>query len=347
MGRMGRVLLVLLLAVGMPAPASAATDRGPEPAADPAPADPIREDGILGLTALQLPRMGRVCLGESIAMAFSASNVSPGLEVPIPVVEAAVNVEDTQGRSRMLVTNGAGQARFSWPTEREGQIRFTVTADKTYYVAAKPLTFSVQVEPCQWVLAVDYREEFAIIGEVDFVVGAEVRWRGKVAITSTNADSGDSEVAIRGGTGTYQFYSSDKFQAPIHFSLDPAVSGTWGLQGDGRISAGLMSLDVGTTAESYPEMVFFKLTDYGPNNIQVKYKPPAPYLNGKGFFLEANKLSHLTFPTSGGAVTLGSGLATYFWTDERTAYSLSIMLYPLKDMGASADGRLALAGTVR
>jgi hypothetical protein len=348
-GRMGRLLLATVLAVGIAAqgPAVSAKVANPGPAQDPTPADPVREDGMLGLAALQLPRMGKICSGAAIPMLFGVSNVSPGLEIPLPVVEAGVSVADDQGKTRELLSNGAGLARFNWNTDRPGQIRFTVTARKTFYVDAKPLTFTVQVEPCQWAMSINYREEFAIISEVDMVVGAEVSWRGSVGITSTNGDSGTSEVEIRGGSGTYQFYASDKIKAPVHVSIDPPVSGVWDLRGDGSLVNGVLSLDVGTTEEPYPEMVFLKVTDSGPNNIQVKYKPPAPYLNGKGFFIEANKLSHMTFPTTGGAIELSSGLATYFWTDERTAYSLTILLYPLKDMGASLDGRLAFVGTVR
>lgn len=155
------------------------------------------------MSALQLPRAGNVCIGAAISMTFGVSNVSPGLEVPLPVAEAMVNVTDDQGKVRETLTNGAGLARFNWSTERAGQVRFTVTSRKTFYQDAKPLTFSVQVEACDWAMVINYREEFAIISEVALVVGADVQWHGKVSITSTNGDSGVSEVEIRGGSGTY------------------------------------------------------------------------------------------------------------------------------------------------
>jgi hypothetical protein len=344
-GLIWRLLLAFVLAVGVPAPAvqAASSGSGSREAQDPA--EPVREDGILGLTALRLPRSGKVCTGASMELLFQVSNVSPGLEVPLPVIEAMVNVTDDRGLIRETQTNGAGLVSFTWPAEREGSVRFTVTARKTFYLDAKPLTFSVQVDPCEWVLAVDYREEFAIVSEWDFVIGANVRWRGKIAITSTNGDSGDSEVEIRGGSGTYEFYCSDKIEAPLHWSIDPPVSGTWGLKGDGRLSAGVLTLDVGTTQESYPEMVLLKLTDT-TGHYQINYKPPAPYLNGKGFFIEANKLGHLVFPASGGSVTLSSGLSTYFWTDARTAYTLSIMLYPLKQMTGTTGAPVAFTAAI-
>jgi len=202
-GPLWRLLLVLVLAVGAPAPAALAAPDGrvPGPATDPAPAAPIREDGILGLSALRLPRMARVCTGASMEMPLQVSNVSPGLEVPLPVVEAMVNVTDDQGKVRETLTNGAGLARFTWSTERARQIRFTVTARKTFYQDAKPLTFSVQVDACDWAMVINHREEFAIISEVVLVVGASVSWKGSIGITSTNGDSGVSEVEIRGGSG--------------------------------------------------------------------------------------------------------------------------------------------------
>ncbi len=344
MGQLGRFLLVLALAFSAPA----AAVRGPEPNAAPTAAPTsYREDGILGLTMARYPHSGQVCQFGQVTLGFIVNNVSPGVEVPIPVVEAMITVQDDKGATQRLITRGNGYAEVSWPAETAGQLRFTVDAQKQYYTAARPLTFQVQVVPCKWVLKVNYHEEFAIIAEVQLVVGAYVDWSGYVSAGPPNADSGTSTLTVT-GSGSYRFYASDKIQAPIHISVDPPVSGDWGLNGDGSADSQTVKLNIGAVLPGqYPKMVTLKVTDYGPSNIQVNYKPPAPYIGGNGAFLEANKLNNLTFPADGGNISLSSGMSTFFWTDTRTAYSLDIMLYKVRDLPASTSGSLALADPLR
>jgi hypothetical protein len=350
LGRPPRALLVLALAALLAAPVTPASAVVRTPAAqlqapDAGPNDPIREDGILGLAVLQSPRSGKVCAGASFPIGLRISNVSPGVEVPIPVAEAQVSVEDDQGLVREELTNGAGFIRFNWPANKDGQLRLTVTAKKQFYQPAAPVKLTVQVEPCQFGLRVSFHEEYSIVSEWVFVVGDRVDWRGTLRAKPGQGEDAASDIELAGGSGSYEFYCSDKIQAPLHWSIDPPVSGTWDMRVTGTLSQGTLRLEIGAAGETHPPVALFKLTDT-TGQYQINYKPPAPMSNGNGLFLELNHLNQVSFPASGGVVNLDSGMSNFLYTDTRTIYSLSIMLFPLKDLGASVPGKTAFAGAL-
>jgi len=335
MGHIGRALVAIALSASVSMAGGGGSVPNPDAGVD-------RQDGILAVMPLHLPSRGQACLGSDIPMTFAVKNVAPGVEVPMPVVGATVTVRDDRGKVRALETNGAGIARFTWPADTEGQISFTVDAAKQFYKPAGTFSFRVQVAACQWALAVDFHEEYAIVSQVSLVVGADVRWRGMLTSTPGQGEDAVSDITLAGGTGTYQFYASDKIGAPFHFTLDPAISGPWDLHGKGQSDGRTVSLDLQTVAETYPEIVTLKVTDSSNRDIQVNFKPPVPLSGGNGLFIELNRLSQLTFPASGGVVSISSGMSCYFYTPNRTAYSLTIRLYPVKQQsGGLGRGTLA------
>lgn len=306
----------------------------------------VREDGILGIFPGSLPRGGQVCNGSSVPLTFFVKNISPGVEVPLPVVEAGVTVKDNQGITKAIVTNGAGVARFTWPTTHEGTLSFSVDATKTYYQPAQTFKFQVNVINCQWGMSIFFHEEYAIIKEVSLVVGATTTWHGSLKSEAGQGENPTGIISLLGGSGSWEFYAADQIQAPFHFSLDPPVSGDYNLNVSGTSDGRTVKLQLGTIPVSYPQMVAFKVTDYGPYDIQVNYAPPWPTSQGNGLFLELNKLSTLTFPASGGSISLDSGMSCYFLTPDRTKYSLTILFFPLKDSQASVPNQASalLAG---
>lgn len=332
--------IVALLAVGT-APA-AATAPAPDAGPGSGPDAPQVWHGSLGLAPIRMPHQGEVCLNEDLQLWFSVT--ASDYEFPKPVAEAMVEVSDNHGIAKSIETSAAGQAGITWRVSEAGPLTLTVKASKQDWTAPPPLTFRYDANPCEWLLHVQYHEEHAIIAEVDMVVGATVDWYGRLRTSGQDGDTGESKIELLGGDGTYTFYASDKIKAPVHVSLDPAVSGTWNLRGDGKLANGLVRLNVGETEEQYPEMVFIKLTDT-TGQIQVKYKPPAPYINGKGYFIATNHLNTLSFPSTGGAVTLSSGMATYFYTPDRTAFSITITLEP-NTRQSDVQRRIASIGRV-
>jgi hypothetical protein len=295
---------------------------------------PTREDGMLGVTPIQLPSRGQVCTGATIPLAFLVQNVSPGLEVPMPVFEAGVSVSDDQGRVREAQTNAAGFLRMQWPADHDGRVRLTVKATKANYVPSAPVTIDIEVGACSWAMSIRFHEEYAVISEMGFVVGADVRWSGTLRAKPAQGEDAGSDIELAGGSGTFRFYASDQIQAPLHWSIDPAVSGDYEIKVRGRSDGRTMNLEIATTPTDYPKYVPLKLTDYSNRGIEVNFKPPAPVSGGNGLFLELNKVNTPTFPVSGGSVSLSSGISCFFYTDKRTGYSLSILVYPLKDQGA-------------
>jgi hypothetical protein len=303
----------------------------------------VREDGILGVSPGTLPRSGKVCTGSSVRLTFLARNISPGVEVPIPVNEAMVSIQDDQGRVRDVLTNPAGVASFSWPVNKDGPVNLTVTARKQYYKDAQPIKFSLTAAACKYALRISFHEEYAILKDVSLVVGATTDWRGTLQTTEGQGEDAPSEISLLGGSGSYQFYAADQIQAPFHFSLNPPVSGDYNVDVHGTSDGNTVRLEFTTTPVNYPQIVTMKVTDYSNRNIQVNYMPPAPTSNGNGLFLELNKLSSVTFPASGGVINLSSGMSCYFYTPDRTKYSLSIMLYTLTGDNASIPGTITLA----
>jgi hypothetical protein len=330
------ILLLLLIALAAAAPGTARA----------APAEQVvREDGILGITPGSLPRSGKVCTGSSVRLTFFVKNISPGVEVPIPVNEGMVSVQDDQGRVRELLTNPAGVDSFSWPVNKDGPVNLTVTARKQFYKDAQPFKFSLQAAACKYALKISFHEEYAILKDVSLVVGATTDWRGTLQTTEGQGEDAPSEISLLGGSGSFQFYVADQIQAPFHFSLYPPVSGDYTLDVHGKSDGNTVRLEFTTTPVTYPQIVTMKVTDYSNRGIQVNYMPPAPTSNGNGLFLELNKLSSVTFPSSGGVINLDSGMSCYFFTPDRTKYSLSIMLYTLQGDNAfiPSSGKISLA----
>jgi hypothetical protein len=314
---LGIVILTFILA-GFPPGASAAP-----------PGQKYREDGVLGLAPVSLPSYRQVCTGSTIPLTFQVKNVSPGLEIPLPVVEAMVTVTDDQGVIRAHVTNGAGSVSFYWPATKEGTLTFTVEAAKEYYLPASPLKIQIEVTPCRWALKVSFHEEYSVVSDFGLVVGATTQWSGGLTSKMGTGENPVREIELAGGSGQFQFYTSDQIAAPFHFSLDPQVSGEYSLKGKGTSDGREIRLNIGTDPVEYPKVITWKITDYSNQGITIKYQPPVTTSDGNGLFLELNKLNDLTFPVSGGIVNLDSGMSCYFFTPDRTKYNLSIMLYAL------------------
>ena len=311
-------LLLLFILAGFPP----GTDAAP-------PGQKYREDGVLGIAPAALPPYRQVCMGSTIPLTFRVTNVSPSLEVALPVVEAMVTIRDDQGQIRAHVTNGAGVASFYWPTTREGTLNFTVEAEKEYYLPAQPVNIQIEVTPCQWVLKVSFHEEYSVVSDFGLVVGATTEWSGSLTSKQGSGEDAVREIELAGGSGEYQFYVSDQMTAPIHFSLDPAVSGPYSLKGEGTSDGREIHLNVGADPVGYNQLVTMKVTDYSNQNITINYQPPVPTSDGNGLFLELNGLNDLTFPVTGGIINRDTGNSCYFYLPERTQYDLRIMLYAL------------------
>jgi hypothetical protein len=174
------------------------------------------------------------------------------------------------------------------------------------------------------------------------VVGATTTWKGTLKSGQANGDSLVSDISLEGGSGQYQFYAADQIQAPFHFSLYPPVLGDFNIKVNGTTDGHTVKLNLETIPVSYPNIVTMKVTDYSYRNIQVNYMPPTPTSSGNGLFLELNELSTVTFPASGGAISLSSGMTCYFYTPDRTKYSLTILLFPLKNLGAYLNNTTAI-----
>jgi hypothetical protein len=288
----------------------------------------VREDGILAIFPAQVPRGFHACLG-STQLGFFIRNVSPGVEVPLPVVEAQVTVTDDQGMTKFLLTDAAGHARFSWPLDHEGMVSFNVTAKKQYYLPAQAYTIKVNVISCQWALRIDFNEEYALIQDSTVLVGATTTWRGSLKAGQATGEDLVSDVSLEGGGGTYHFYAADSIQAPFHFSMDPTVSGDYSIKVKGHSDGRTVELELQTDPVTYPKTVPLKVTDYSNRNIKVNVKAPVATSGGNGLFLELNHLNTVTFPASGGTIQVDSGMSCYFFSPTRTKYSLTITLYPM------------------
>lgn len=289
----------------------------------------VRENGILGIFPGSMSGRNQVCVGGSYSLRFTINNISPGLEIPIPVVEAMVSVSDGQGNVRELVTNNGGVALIRWPVKSSGVINLTVQARKNTYKPAAPLEIQLKGINCDYGLSIHFQEEVAIIKEAKFVAGAVTSWRGTLKATTGQGEDPIQELSLAGGSGSYKFYVADEIPAPFHFTLDPPVGGDYSIRVRGTDDGNTIMLELGTNPVSYPQFLTMKVTDYSNRGIEVNYKPPVGTGSGNGLFLELNKLNNLTFPASGGVVSISSGMSCYLIYPDRTKYSLVIMLYPL------------------
>jgi len=290
----------------------------------------VREDGILGLTPSSGVGRDKVCVGSTYTMGFAVDNISPGLEFPIPVVEAMVEVSDDQGNVRAQTTNGAGFAAIPWGIKSAGTINLTVKAQKTNYQSAKSLQLRLTAVECSYLLTISFLEEYSII-EDTMVTGATTTWEGLLQSSKGQGEDPVEELSLAEGSyGEYKFYVADYFKAPIHFYLDPPVSGDYSVKVRGTNDGNTVKLEIGTNPVSYPRLLTMTFVDYGPNNITVNYKPPIGTGDGNGMFLELNKLNDLSFPASGGSISLSSGMSCYINYPDRTKYSLVITLSPYK-----------------
>lgn len=286
-----------------------------------------REYGKLELNITGVSRRHQVCVNQMLRLSFSVINGS--WDYILPVAEAMVDVSDDQGNSEARVTNEAGNVTIEWKVRKTGPINLTITAKKADYIPAQPLKLRLNAIDCQYVLRISFLEEYSII-EDSLVTGATVTWEG---LLESKPGSGDNpweeELSLaEGSSGEYKFYVGDYIKAPILFYLDPPVSGEYSLKVRGTNSGDKINLELSTNPVSYPKLLTMSVLDLGPNNIVVNYKPPIATSDGNGMFLESNKLNNLTFPASGGSISLSSGMSCFIFYPERTRYSLVISLAP-------------------
>jgi hypothetical protein len=246
----------------------------------------------------------------------------------MPVENAAVEASDGQGNIHYRVTNAAGSATINWPVTKPGEINLTVQARKEYYNSSEVLKLWLRVTECQWTLKIDFQEEYAIIKEVNMVVGATTHWTGDLKAGPPQGEESEREITLQNGNGEYAFYASDEIKAPLHVNLKDPVSGEYKLRLSGKNSGGQVSLNMGAVPVQYPPIVALELKDYSNRDIKVNYYPPVPTGRGNGLFLESNHLNDVTFPDSGGVIQLDSGMTCYLEMPDRTLYSLTITLQP-------------------
>jgi hypothetical protein len=327
---LARVLLALVLVLACAASGAAGSTTPQGRTGSPPTPDGIRltEDAIVGVEIVRIPRGNLACKGAPMSMTFRA--VQENLDLPpIPIFAAAIELTDDKGTSKRGWTDSAGLVTITWPANRTGEINFTVRADKEGYDQEGAEEFRIRVEPCRWDLTVDYTEEYAIITEASMVVGAEVHWVGTVRPANPDALEGDAPLKIE-GAGTYAAYAKDQIKAPLHVSLEPAVSGSYDIDWEGSIEFGDVLIKVKSVTATFPAMVFIKLTDY-TNQYQINYKPPAPWIGTDGNIFTVNQATSLKYSLWGGVVRVGNGPPSFFYTPDQTAWSLSIRLTEIRE----------------
>jgi hypothetical protein len=281
----------------------------------------VEDTPIVGVEVVRLPPENHACKGTEftvVVQAFEANDAVPS----IPVFGASVELSDGKGGSKREWSDAAGMATFTWPAEREGQIDFTVRADKEGYEAGDPQTFWISVQPCRWEMSIDYQEEYAFAQEVSMVIGAEVNWTANLTLAQ-GAPGDRAPVTIEGGAGTYNTYAGDKMPGPVHISLDPPVNGSYGIDFKAWVEEDVLHLDeLGITA-TFPKMAFVKVRD-DTGNITLNYKPPAPWVVTDGDILKANGLTSFRVRLRGVSYVKTSGPPSFFSTPTKTAWSLKI-----------------------
>jgi hypothetical protein len=319
-GVLGTLLVLVLASAAPPADARAASLYGIRM---------VEDDPIVGVDVVRVPPENHACKGTEFTMVFQAAEHN--FEAPsTPIFGAAIELSDGKGGSKRQWTDAAGMATFTWPAKEDGQIDFTVRADKEGYLPGEPETFWISVEPCRWELSVDYQEEYAFAEEVSMIIGAEVNWTANVTMAGTGSSSGKAPVEFDGGAGTYSVYAGDAMPGPVHISLDPPVNGMYDIAWEGWVDGGMLYLREKSVDATFPKMAFIKVRD-DTGNIKVNYKPPAPWVVTDGDMLKANGVRFMKFALSGGTVSRSSGPPSFVSTPTRTAWSLRVTVKEVKE----------------
>jgi hypothetical protein len=251
------------------------------------------------------------------------------MEIPFPVEDAIVQITDSSGNRNSDFTNSMGRARIYWPTDKIGELTLTATASKKGHNDAAPRSFPVRVIECEWLLDVQFREEYEIVEDSTLVVGAQINWTGRL---EGMPDRGEDEtrmignVNIMGGGGSYRMYAYDQIQAPFHFTMVPEVAGPYNVVGGGTTDGRTVELELGSEPLEYPAVVNLKIDDYSDRNIQVHYLPPVATGGGNGMIFDLNRLTRFTFPVEGGSVSYESGYDMFYQNLPRKEYMITVRL---------------------
>lgn len=319
----------------------------------------IVERGYLRIFPGNLSGAMRICKDSEFLINLTVKNAPNGMDIPLPVMDANINIVDNTGRREAGVTGRDGLVRISWPTDKEGTFTLTATAQKHEYVSGPPFSFNIRVTSCGWEFGVRFLEEYYIVKESSLVVGAHTRWDGILRAGEAGGDEGDGglrKVELIDGMGSFEFYAQDQIEAPFHFSLETPVSGSWNLNASGTLQNDNLHLVFGEDAVSYPKVVNLKITDYSnevsDRDLTVNFAPPVATGGGNGLLLTLNQIMSADFPASGGEITRTSGMGIYFQLSEVSKYSLLLYLKPYKiesgylpgETGAQAAGFLLEEG---
>lgn len=289
-----------------------------------------RWDGNLGIKVISASQGQTICRGSGARLRIRVFNAYDGkLDVSLGVSDAFIHITDNKGRSFEEVSDPWGDTWLQYPTDEEGEIIVTITAEKEFYTSAPPEKVYMHVRSCQWKVDVNFLEEYNLFEDGSAVIGGFLHWSGNLKAQESRGENQEAKVELVHGGGRFVLFASDTFKAPIHISLQDSVSGDFTAKVDGTLTNDTLKLNFDNDPVSYPPFVNIKITDYSDQNIQVKHNPAIPTGPGNGMVFYMMKTYDATFPASGGSLTISdAGYGVFFDLPDRKEYELNIRVKP-------------------
>lgn len=284
-----------------------------------------RPEAYLGILPTRMPKTKDLCLGGEIELAFRVFMHIYATRASWPIQGAVVSV-GRSGGIEAVQTGPDGLARFSLIVDKEGPLTITVAASLATsdgdMVEAKPLTLSYNMIQCQWMLDIEFYEEYAVIEQGGWTVF------GTATVQDIIGGSGDEDTY----KGYYMGATSEDMDSPLGVSFSQPVFGKLEMGLNALYTGQYVDLEFRTKPVTLPRGLTWKFALSSEYQILKDLEPPAlPVWDGNGRFLELNGLTQVKFPAEGGIITRDKGKPVFFYTPPGPLhYELSIRLKRLK-----------------
>ena len=262
----------------------------------------------------------KVCLHSKTLYPFDVSVYQGSLE--LPAIGASVSFHSDTGDQQTL-TNSAGVATFSFTAKTEGQHTISGAATMSG-LKSNTADLEVMVVKCGWNFTLHYREEYALLGNNEIVVYADVLYK-----ESFSTDDSGNLVPVGGPqSAQYQLLATDLLK-PLNIGfVKKDTSGIFSMDVKGQVSQNGVHLQLSSEPIPLDLMVHMGFTDVSHTRIIEPMAPVATF--GAVDLLGKLGVHSIGFGEKGGVVERPGVQRIFFNLQRRLGSQLTIRLDQIK-----------------
>ncbi len=284
----------------------------------------VRADSPWRLSIMAPPpplgQPNKVCLYSKTSLFFNVSVNDSSID--LPAIGASVSFQSDTGDQKTL-TNGAGDATYSFTAKTEGQHTISGTATMGS-LQSNTADFELMVVKCSYNFTLHYREEYGLLGHNEIVVYADVLYKE----TFSTDDSGNLVPVGGPQAANYELWASDILKPLEVGFIRKETAGMFSMDVKGQVSQSVVRLQLSSVPIPLDLWVQMGFTDVSHTRIIEPLAPVATF--GAVDLLGKLGVHSIGFGEKGGVIELAVGPKIFFNLQRRLFSQLSIRLDPIK-----------------